>query len=259
MPYLDDDEQPLERIDLAQIPPTGRRFRLERRIGFQEHGPDGPIVWAPAATGGLDDGRTGGWTDLASVPGVLWSFIGAYGRQSAPAVVHDHRALLARGLPQDQALEQRFEDDRQFRVGLRQQRVPLLRAWVMWAVVSVERYLRHRPAVAALMIAQAALGVLAIWVATIALSTPLPDGDDPAWTGAWIALAVAPGAAAVLWREERRLLVWLAYAGALLGPLLIAQLVVVGVFRLLELLVRETIDRPFLDDSPGPVASPTLR
>ena len=255
MPYLDDDEQPLQRIDLAQIPPTGRRFRLERRIGFQEHAPDGPVVWAPASDEGRDGDRAEGWTDLASVPGVLWSFIGSYGRQSAPAVVHDHRALLALGLPADQALEQRFEDDRQFRVGLRQQRVPLLRAWLMWAVVSVERYVRHAPGIAAVLIGQSVLGVLGVWVATIGLVTPVLGAPTPGWLG----LAMAPAVLAVCWREERRLLVWLPYAGALLGPLLLVQLAAVGAFRLLELLVRETIDRPFIDDSPGPVGPPTLR
>ncbi|KQM16767.1 hypothetical protein ASF83_13425 [Plantibacter sp. Leaf171] len=255
MPYLDDDEQPLQRIDLAQIPPTGRLFRLERRIGFQEHAPDGPVVWAPAHDDARDTDDARRRTDLASVPGVLWSFIGSYGRQSAPAIVHDHRVSLALGLPSEEALTQRFEDDRQFRVGLRQQRVPLLRAWLMWAVVSVERYLRHAPRLAAVLIGQSVLGVLAIVAATIGLVTPLLGVQSPAW----LALGIAPAVLAVFWREERRLLVWLPYAGALLAPLLLVQLVAVGAFRLLELLVRETIDRPFLDDSPGPVVSPTLR
>jgi len=254
MPYLDDDEQPLQRIDLSQEPPTGRRFRLRRRIGFQEHAPDGPIVWAPAHDT-VGAGRPGSRTDLASVPGALWSFVGSYGRQSAPAIVHDHRVALARSLPADEAIERGFEDDRQFRVGLRQQKVPLLRAWIMWAVVCVERYLRHRPWIAALMIAQSVLGVLAIWAATVGLTTSLFGGPDPAWIG----LALAPAIAAVFWREERRLLVWLPYAGALLGPLLLVQLTAVGMFRLIELVVRETVDRPFVDGTPGPIGTPTLR
>lgn len=254
MPYLDDDGTALQGIQLTQSPPTGRWFRLDRRIGFQEHAPDGPIVWAPPHDPDRPAGPGTG-TDLASVPGALWGFIGSYGRQSAPAVVHDHRAALARQLPTEEALAQRFEDDRQFRVGLRQQRVPLLRAWIMWAVVSVERYVRHRPAVAALLIAQAVLGVLAIWAATIGAITPVFGRAEPAW----LVLALAPIIAAVFWREERRLLIVLPTVGALLGPLLIVQLAVVGAFRLVELIVRETVDRPFIDDSPGPIGTPTVR
>lgn len=254
MPCVDDDGTPLQRIRLTQIPPTGRLFQLERRIGFQEHSPDGPIVWAPAHDP-HGPAAPGNSTDLASVPGVLWSFVGSYGRQSAPAIVHDHRSALALRRPVEEALAQRFEDDRQFRVGLRQQRVPLLRAWLMWAVVSVERYVRHRPGVAALMITQSVLGVLAIWAATIGTVTPVFGRPDPAW----LTLAIAPAVAAVFWREERRLLVWLPAAAALLGPLLIVQLAAVGIFRLIELIVRETVDRPFIDDSPGPIIAPTVR
>lgn len=254
MPYVDDDGSPLRSIRLTQIPPTGRLFHLDRRIGFQEHAPDGPVVWAPAHDPRAPAGP-GDSTDLASVPGVLWSFVGSYGRQSAPAIVHDHRSALALARPTEEALVQRFEDDRQFRVGLRQQRVPLLRAWLMWAVVSVDRYVRHRPAVAAVMIAQSVLGVLAIWAATIGAVTPVFGRPDPAW----LALAIAPAVAAVFWREERRLLIWLPAAGALLGPLLIVQLAAVGAFRLIELIVRETIDRPFVDDAPGPIITPTAR
>ncbi|HXH34082.1 MAG TPA: DUF1353 domain-containing protein [Plantibacter sp.] len=254
MPYVDDDGSPLRSIRLTQIPPTGRLFHLDRRIGFQEHTPDGPVVWAPSHDP-REPAVPGNSTDLASVPGVLWSFVGSYGRQSAPAIVHDHRSALAFTRPTEEALVQRYEDDRQFRVGLRQQRVPLLRAWLMWAVVSVDRYVRHRPAVAALMVAQSVLGVLAIWAATIGTVTPVFGRPDPAW----LALAITPAVAAVFWREERRLLIWLPAAGALLGPLLIVQLAAVGAFRLIELIVRETIDRPFIDDAPGPIITQTAR
>jgi hypothetical protein len=245
MPYLDDDGTPLRTIRLTQAPADGRFFQLDRRIGFQEHD-GGDIVWAPAHIPSVDP-QPGNRTDLASVPWVFWSFIGSFGRQSAPALVHDHRCELALALPRAAALAQRFEDDRVFRVGLRQQRVPLLRSWLMWAFVSVERYFRHASMRFTLLVLQSALGVLAIIAAVVLgiVVSPL-----------WVALALAPAAVSPLWGREAKLLVWLAYAGALLTPLIVPQLLAVGIFRLIELLVRETIDRPFVDPHPGPVITP---
>lgn len=245
MPYLDDDGGPLRVIPITQAPADGRFFQLNRRIGFQEH-VGAPIYWAPPHIPS-DDPQPGNRTDLASVPWIFWSFIGSFGRQSAPAIVHDHRCELALALPRDQALEQRFEDDRVFRVGLRQQKMPLFRSWLMWAFVSVERYFRHAPGRFTMLVIQAAIGIAMIVAAVILgiVAHPL-----------WLLLALAPAVAALLWGRERRLMVWLSYSGALLAPVIAVQFAAVGVFRLIELVVRETIDRPFVDHEPGPVITP---
>ncbi len=67
-----------------------------------------------------------------------------------------------------------------------------------------------------------------------------------------VALAVIP------WWRDAGLVAFDLAAVVVLLPLVAVHLVPLGLFRLLELLVRELIDRPFLDRSPGPVLNPTL-
>ena len=134
MPFLTDDGRPLDELLLAQRPADGYRFEV--RDGFVYDDPVGgrqyrvpakavPTSGPPSPLGA----REHGVTDLASVPMWLWSFIASYGRQSAPAVLHDERSRDAAELDDPRtAREQRVEDDRVFRTALREQRVPLLRA-----------------------------------------------------------------------------------------------------------------------------------
>lgn len=244
MPFVDQAGQPLRTIHLAQTPADGRYFQLERPIGFQEH-PGDDIIWAPAH---IPDDRPphGNRTDLASVPWVLWNFVASYGRQTAPALVHDHRSQLATTLAQADALAQRFEDDRVFRVGLRQQKVPLLRAWLMWAFVCLERYWRHAKPRFFLILAQLVVGVVVVYSAIIGgLGQPL-----------LLLLIAVPAVAALVWRREAPLMVWTTYAGAFLTPLLALQLCLLVPYWLAELFARELIDRPFIDPEPGPIAVP---
>ncbi len=150
MPFLDENGGPLRVIQLTQAPADGHYFQLRRPIGFREEAGQ-EVLWAPAHTP-TDDPVAGNRTDLASVPWPLWGFIASYGRQSAPAILHDHqrtettRMRQANLMSRADALAQAAEDDRIFRVGLRQQKVPLLRAWLMWAFVSVERASLASPA-----------------------------------------------------------------------------------------------------------------
>ncbi|MBB5632443.1 hypothetical protein BKA04_000666 [Cryobacterium mesophilum] len=253
MPYVDADGAPLRVIELNQAPEDGHYFQLMRAIGFREHpGPEdsetNPTHWAPAHHPS-DNPGPGNRTDLASVPWVFWSFIASYGRQSAPAILHDHQSELARAMPTAEALRARRADDRLFRVGLRQQKVPLLRAWLMWTVVSYWRYLAHAPIRFAAMTVQTALGAAAVHLAVI-LSTGHP---------LWLLLLLAPAVGSLAWRAEAPLLAWGSYGLAVLAPLMVLQTLALIPYWVLEVLVRELVDRPFVDHKPDTQLGPFFR
>jgi len=244
MPFLDESGGPLTVIPLRQAPATKPYFQLARPIGFREHAA-APTYWVPAHEASANPASKDR-TDLASVPPFLQGFIASYGRQSAPAILHDHQRQVTNQLGTADALTQAEEDDRVFRVALRQQKVPLLRAWLMWAFVSVERYWLYARRWAAVLIAHAVLATVLI-VAAVVLASSSP------W---WLLLLAAPAALALLWGRRYPLVLWLSYGSALMAPLVVLHLCALAPFRLLEWLARETIDRPFIDPEPGPIATP---
>lgn len=244
MPFLDEHGEPLQVISLTQAPAIKPYFQLARAIGFREHA-TAPIYWIPAHNASVDP-ASGDRTDVASVPPFLQSFIASYGRQSAPAILHDHRRQLTNRLGVSDALRTAEEDDRVFRVALRQQKVPLLRAWLMWAFVSVERYWLYARAWATLLTAHTLLAVVLLYSSiTVAF-----------WSPVWLLLLAVPAVGAFAWGRHYPLVLWLSYGSALMAPLVVLQLCALAPFRLLEWLARETIDRPFIDREPGPVAVP---
>src|SRR5690606_10140259 len=161
MPFLDERGEPLREIHLTQAPATKPYFQLARAIGFREH-EKAHTYWVPAHEASADP-ASNDRTDLASVPPFLQGFIASYGRQSAPAILHDHRRQVTNQLgPEADALAAAEEDDRVFRVALRQQKVPLIRSWLMWAFVSVERYWLYARWRAVLLVAQAVLAIVVV-------------------------------------------------------------------------------------------------
>lgn len=253
MPFLNSEGYELRVLELHQAPADGHYFQLVRKIGFREHaGPEdsetNPTYWAPAHRLSNNPGP-GNRTDLASVPWVFWSFIASYGKQSAPAILHDHQSEVALGLPAAEALRQRTHADRLFRVGLRQQKVPLLSAWLMWVIVSYERYFRHAKWRLALMVVQTLVGAGLCYAAIIvAFGQPL-----------WLLLLLTPAMASVLWGGDAPLLLWGSYSSAVLLPLVLAQLLILLPFWVLVVFVREAIDRPFIDHHPSTVIAPYFR
>jgi Protein of unknown function (DUF1353) len=244
MPFLDENGGPLRVIPLRQAPATGPYFQLTERIGFREH-PTSKTYWVPAHLPD-DNPQRGNRTDLATIPWSVRAFVASYGRQSAPAIMHDHQRSLTARLPPADALARAEEDDRLFRVGLRQQKVPLLRAWLMWGFVSLERHLLYAPRRAALLVMQTVIAAAVIYTAIVlAFVSPL-----------WLLALVVPAIAGLAWGRGWILLLWLSYGFALLAPLLLLQLCSIAPYRLAEFLVRETIDRPFIDPEPGPVVVP---
>ncbi|HET8780633.1 MAG TPA: DUF1353 domain-containing protein [Agromyces sp.] len=239
MPFLTDDGRPLDELLLAQRPADGYLFEV--REGFVYDDPATgrqyrvPAKAAPTApTSGPPSplhAREHGLTDLASVPMWLWSFIASYGRQSAPAVLHDERSTDAAELDDTRAArEQRVEDDRVFRTALREQRVPLLRAWIMWAWVSADREREFGGAAGVLLLVQVVAGALLVVGASVAAF----------WNPWWLLLVLVPALAALGWlvRGLVPLVLLLTYSSAVLTPLIVIHVASVVPFRLIEAVVE---------------------
>ncbi|BDZ64004.1 DUF1353 domain-containing protein [Agromyces mangrovi Wang et al. 2018] len=234
MPFSDDEGAPLERISLAQRPADGYEFDVLEAIRY-----DDPVE-------GISYRAQPQATDLASVPQFLWSFIASYGRQSAPAVLHDAQSRAAHELGDREAtLAQRRVDDRVFRTALREQGVPLLRAWLMWSWVSADRTIRYSaPGIGLLLVLQTIVGAgLVIAAAVLAFTSP--------W---WLLLALVPAVLALPWGAERQLMVWLPYSVAAFGPLVLLHLVALVPFRLVEAVVEL-----LSGGRPADVVRPTFR
>ncbi|MRG60076.1 DUF1353 domain-containing protein [Agromyces sp. CFH 90414] len=247
MPFRRDDGAPLDELRLAQRPADGDRFDL--LASFRYVDPVSGATYRVPAAGepggpGEPDARS---TDLASVPHPLWSFVASYGRQSAPAVLHDHRSAVAEQVAErdgaDAALAQRVEDDRVFRTALREQRVPLVRAWVMWAWVSADRERTYGGARGAVFVAQAVLGAIAL-LAGLVLAW---------WHPAWLALAAVAVLAALPWGRLAGLQLLLTVSGALIAPLVVVHLAPLVVFR-----VVEAIAEVLTGGDPAAVVRPTV-
>ncbi|MGX5697286.1 DUF1353 domain-containing protein [Agromyces soli] len=249
MPFFEMDDgaegRYLEALPIAQRPLDGYRFDLRAPFVYRDPVTERRFV-VPARTRG--DARELGRTDLASVPPLLWSLIASYGRQSAPAVLHDHRSRLAdeRAAAGDRrgALLQRRDDDRVFRTALREQHVPLLRAWLMWAWVSADRERVFGGAAGIAFVVQAIVGALLVLAAAVLAW----------WSPAWLGLAVLPAIAALPWGRAAGLQLLLACGSAVLAPLLVLQLAAVLPFRLIEAIVEL-----LSGGEPGGVWRPTLR
>jgi len=237
MPFRTEDGRPLDELLLAQRPADGYRFDVRAPFAYEDpvsgrtyHVPAHPPT-APDAAPDAREPRVHGNTDLASIPMWLWSFIASYGRQSAPAVLHDERSVVAAELGDRRAaLAQRREDDRVFRTALREQRVPLLRAWVMWAWVSADREREFGGPAGFLLVVQGIVGALVVLAASVAAF----------WNPWWLLAVVAPALAAVPWAVAglAPLVLLLTYSGAVLAPLIALHLVSIVPFRLIEAFVE---------------------
>ncbi len=220
MPFRTPDDRPLDELLLAQRPADAHRFVLRAGFGY-----DDPVSGRRFEIGA---GRA---TDLASVPMWLWSFIASYGRQSAPAVLHDERSADAAGLGDRRAAyAQRREDDRVFRTALREQRVPLLRAWIMWAWVSADREREFGGVSGVLLLVQVVVGALVVLGASVAAF----------WNPWWLLVVPVPAIVALPWiaRGLAPLVLLLTYSSVVLAPLMVVHLASIVPFRLIEAVVE---------------------
>jgi hypothetical protein len=235
MPFLTDDGRPLDELVLAQRPADGYRFHVRAPFVYEDP-VSGRTYRAHARPPGAPDPRPDereprvhGITDLASVPMWLWSFIASYGRQSAPAILHDERSVDAAELGDRRAaLAQRREDDRVFRTGLREQRVPVLRSWLMWAWVAADREREFGGAAGVLLLAQVIVGAIVVLGASVAAF----------WQPWWLLALPIVVLAALPWRSLAPLVLLLTGSLVVLGPLLAVHLAALVVFRLVEAIVE---------------------
>ena len=251
MPFLTDDGRPLDELLLAERPADGYRFEVRASFVYEDpvSGRRYPIPARSAASASPRSEAAGlgphGVTDLASVPMSLWSFIASYGRQSAPAVLHDERSIVAAELGDRRAaLALRREDDRVFRTALREQRVPLLRAWIMWGWIAADREREFGGPAGVLFMVQAVVGGLVVVGASVAAF----------WNLGWLTLVLVPALAALPWGGLAPLMLLLNYSSAVLAPLVALHLIALLPFRLLEAIVEVVTG-----GDPGGVLRPTLR
>jgi hypothetical protein len=222
MPFLDLNGAPLTRVALEQVlaAPGNRDAGLfVLTCGFVYLDPcSGERISVPA------DPVPG---DLASVPSFLWGLIAPFGRQTAPALMHDRlRRQAAAAPPSDRAAMSR-RADRLFRSGLLDSGVSVPRAWLMWAGVSLTRDEAIAPTASRLRVLHALVIAVLIWLATVRL---LRGSARPADA----VRAVGAVASAALQGDRARAALLLAAVVAPLVPLLAVSWLTSQAFRVVE-------------------------
>jgi len=248
MPFYQDAAatQPLDAIHFVQR--TRRLFQLAAPI-YYRHREGLEVVTVHAHD--LARGPEGNSSDLASVPTALWGLVASYGRQSAPALLHDQRVAGTLLLPDAAALQQRRTFDEEFRQALLDTGVAQLRARLMWAAVSAQSQWVHTRLRGKLMAAGIASGGLALLAGTVlsfAAGTLLPAAAGLA------AAAVLPA----LWGRDWAVAAVLSAAVFLFGPVLLAtwagQLLLWACESLWWLAAAGFSERPAPPPVPGPLA-----
>jgi hypothetical protein len=150
----------------------GKYFRLETPFRFID--PVNLESWRIRAQ--TRDERT----DLASCPPWLWGLTASYGRQLYPALLHDQRTAEARALyragRRTEGYQERRRADLQFRRALMIQNVPLLRAGMFWAAVTLQRQFRFgKPLLGLFFVVQLLVSAVAFWGMVVA-ALPLIRG-----------------------------------------------------------------------------------
>jgi hypothetical protein len=248
MPFYQDAAatQPLAAIHLVQR--SRRQFQLAEPFYYRRRdGSDVVTIHAHDLARGPEKNSS----DLASVPLAMWGLVASYGRQSAPALLHDQRVAETNLLPAAAALQQRRTFDEEFRQALLETGVAQLRARLMWAAVSAQNQRVHTRLRGKLMSASIAAGTLALLAGTVlsfAAGNPLP-------AAAGLAAAAAVSA---LWTRDWAVVAVLSAAVYLLGPVLLAtwagQLLLWACESLWWLAAAGFTDRPTPPPVPGPLA-----
>jgi len=245
MPFIDSHGAPLDGVELLYRPASVRLFQLEQ--GFAWIDPrSGSRTDIPAHDLSRPATDRNNSTDLASVPPFLWGLVSSYGHQTLPAILHDALSDRADQAPPAQQLAVRRAADDAFRVALGESGVAPLRVAAMWAVVSIQRYVRFRPPLGALLVAQVVLGTLAVIAAVVlgALGHPL-----------LLLIGLAPALLGLLWGRTAAVPITGSYLGALYSPLIVSAALASAIEYLIDLVAF------LLGGARGPVPrpGPTLR
>jgi len=240
MPFVDAAGLPLDRVPLLYR--GARLFQVEQGFGWIDPRDDSlTLIPAHDVTRPATDPHNA--TDLASVPAFLWGLVASYGHQTLPAILHDHLSDLADEAPPTTRVAVRRAADDAFRVALRESGVTRLRSETMWATVSVQRYLRFRPALGALLVTQLALGAFAIVASVVlaALGHPLI-----------LLVMLAPAVLALPWNRNADVVVAASYLGALYAPLIVSAALSSGIEYLIALVAFVLGGRRGAAPRPGP-------
>ncbi|WP_168916237.1 DUF1353 domain-containing protein [Microcella flavibacter] len=241
MPFETVEGAPLDGVPLLYR--MGREFQVTRPFAYRDPR-DGVVTLVPAH----DTARpptSGNSTDFASVPPFLWGLIANYGPQTLPAILHDAMVEQARRAPEPERLARRRVADDLFRLALVDNGIHLLRARVMWAAVGLESRWRHGGLGGRILIAQVALGALAL-IAAVVLGILLTP-----W---WMLGLALPATLAPLQRTSAPLVVAATYLGALYAPLVLGAFLAAHVEGLIALVVWLATGRR----GPRPQAEPTI-
>jgi hypothetical protein len=240
MPFIDSTGAPLDGVHLLYR--ELRLFQLEQ--GFAWIDPrNGARTDIPAHDISRPATDPHNATDLASVPSFLWGLVASYGHQTLPAILHDALSDRAdEAAPAQQFLVRRAADDA-FRVALRESGVTTLRATTMWTVVSMQRYLRFRPPLGALLVVQVVLGALAV-IAAVALGLL----GHPFM----LLIGLAPAVLALAWARDAGMVMAASYLSALYSPLILSAALSSAIEYLIALLVFLLGGRRGAAPQPGP-------
>jgi hypothetical protein len=184
-------------------------------------------------------------TDLASVPPQLWGLVASYGRQLAPALMHDYYCALAKSQKSAAGRESlkvraaygvRRAADLRFREALRVKGVAWFRSNFFWAAVTFDRYRTFRPILAILVLLQvlaAAVGVvgaIGVWLFHAIRTSMWPDDQPlPRTTSVaghpwfWLLVAAAGLATCVVYGWNSMLAI---ACGCVAAPVIAVELVV---------------------------------
>jgi len=239
MPFVDSEGAALDRVALVYR--GGVLFQVVD-----------PFVWIDPRTGehipvpahdlASPAVHPGNATDLASVPPFLWGLTASSGRQTLPAILHDHLSVDA-DLDPPSSLDRRRRADDAFRIALVEAGVTDLRATTMWTAVGLQRSLRYEGARGLLLVAQVVIGVLVIVAAVVlaALLHPL-----------WLLLALVPAPFALAWGRDAALVLAGSFLGALYSPLVVGAAVASGVEYGVAVLIWLVRGRRGAMPRPGP-------
>ena len=242
MPFIDSTGAPLDGVHLLYRPRGAEvgLFQVEQPFAWIDPR-DGSRHEIPADDLTRPAGDPHNSTDLASVPAFLWGLVASYGHQTLPAILHDALSDRADDAPAAERLALRRVADDAFRVALRESGVTTLRATTMWAVVSMQRYLRFRLPLGIVLVAQVVLGALAVIAAVVLalLGHPL-----------LLLIGLAPAVLALAWGRSAPVVIASSYLGALYSPLIVSAAAASGVEYLIALVafvaggLRGTLPRP---------------
>ncbi|NQX26764.1 DUF1353 domain-containing protein [Microbacteriaceae bacterium VKM Ac-2854] len=242
MPFLTLDGSPLTRVGLEQVlapAASGAAGLFVLTSGFVYLDPfSGERVEVPA------NPEPG---DLASVPSFLWGLLAPFGRQTAPALMHDHlRRRLAAAPPTRRAALAR-QADRLFRSALLDSGVSIPRAWLMWAGVSLTRDEDIAPTASRLRVLHALVIAIILWLSAVRSVRGSARPADAA-------RAIAAVASAALQSDRARATLIVAAVVAPLVPLLAISWLTGQTFRVVETVLWLVLRRR----GPRPDGRPTL-